>query len=55
MPPRTAYHQEYAEIWRNIKVQWGLTADQSEIITIKSFLGDSVEMPKLQEEFECKE
>jgi hypothetical protein len=55
LPPNIQYRKEYARIWTKIKVDWGLTADKSELNALKRILGDkTIKYPDLKEEYQCQ-
>ena len=55
LPSNTKYVKTYAENWVNLKIEWGLSANESEILALKKILGDTFVMPTNEDEAICIE
>jgi hypothetical protein len=54
LPPNQKYWRDYATSWTQVKIRWGLTADQAELKTLKKILGHDAELPDSSPEKNCK-
>jgi len=55
LPSEVSFRKEYARIWSNAKVDWGLTANKAELKALKELLKEEIGFvyPKEAEEVAC--
>ena len=53
LPPNQVCQAEYTRAWVGVKLKWGLTADRRELVALRKFLGNQVELPRDVPEMNC--
>jgi hypothetical protein len=53
LPPNEVYQADYARAWVAVKLKWDLTADQTELATLRELLGKQAGLPREAPEMNC--